>query len=836
MKKREEEKSYALLFLAAVILLIITFLWVIWWETKTLRPWKDYQEKYSDLAAEQLERRLERKSEEFSSDKVQKVYTDLKQALEKAKREFESDAVQTEHKKTIRKLEEVSDELKMVHHDFQKLRARSLVEGHKNFEHGKEEDKHTTAGLDEEIATLDEKIEELESRKRSYKAEIAKMNAPVAELTGKLNQFTADVDTLRRQIGFYSTQKREIKQIHLPDLARTDRCPSCHIGIDEGNKVSSVEPFTAHPGREIFLGRHDISRFGCTSCHRGQGRATSSVKKGHGDTKHWDFPMLRGDDVQASCLLCHEKVKGLRGAETVSSGLETLERKGCFGCHKIAGYENRPKIGPVLSGLGTKVNYTWEVKWLKDPKSVFPAARMPKFGFSDDESRAITDYLFKLNTDFRTDTPAIKVDWGLYDKGKILFRESRCSICHRSKNRGGAIKDIYAPDLTRVGSKVRIAWLKKWLRDPQDYFPKTRMPVYRFTDEEISALAEYIMGEFVDFDLEDEKFEEKELIGEEQMRLGARLIEKYGCFGCHDIKGMEKAVTIGPYLKKKDVVNKIGAEISSIGSKPFERFDTDKVADKVKNRRSYLSMKLKSPRVFRDRLLMPNFGFTEKEMDGLLAMLLGFTAEEVPSWYKVRDVPSGYKPAGDFAKIVNEFKCLTCHSIKGVGGGFAPDLSFEGSKVKVAWLRDFVKKPDIIRPMLKQMPHFKLGGNIGMVRLHFSDDEVTAIVNYFRIVLVSDDIPDDHEMKEKLENFSAAEGKELFRKKGCFACHQIGSDGGAVGPNLSSVGSRLRPGYLFMHVKDPQKMVPGAVEPRYNMSDQEVLKITKYLVNLQGQK
>jgi cytochrome c1 len=37
-----------------------------------------------------------------------------------------------------------------------------------------------------------------------------------------------------------------------------------------------------------------------------------------------------------------------------------------------------------------------------------------------------------------------------------------------------------------------------------------------------------------------------------------------------------------------------------------------------------------------------------------------------------------------------------------------------------------------------------------------------------------------------------------------------------------------------MHVKDPQKMVPGAVEPNYNLSDDEVLKITKFLMSLRG--
>ena len=834
MKKKEEEKSYALYFFIAVSLLIITAIWLIWWETKALRPWKNYQKKYHKLVVVQLEKELEQSDAEFSSDSTRKKYNDLKSALEKEEVEFESPAVQTEYKKNSGELDEVSAELKTVRHNFQKLRSSYLKAEYDYMKHGVAKDKQTLEGLDEEIAILDKEIKKIESKRGTLKAKLAKMAAPVNELTRKINDFTSDTDNLKKQIASFSNQKVEIKQIHIPDLGRTDRCTSCHIGIDQSRKVSSIEPFTTHPGREIFLGDHAISQFGCTPCHRGQGRATSSVMKGHGDVKYWDYPMLRGDNVQGSCILCHEKVKGLRGAETLSFGIGTLERKGCYGCHKIAEYENMPKIGPVLSGIGTKVNYTWTVNWLKDPKSVFPTARMPKFGFSDEESKAIADYLFKLNVDDRIDTPSKEPDWDLSDKGKIIFRQSRCSICHPAQNKGGAFKNIYAPDLTKVGSKIRVEWLKKWLKKPREYFPKTRMPRFRFTDEEIGALSEYIMSEFVDWDIEDQKLKEKEPIDEQHMELGARLIEKYGCFGCHDIKGMEKAVRIGPYLKKKDVVNKIGAEISSIGSKPFERFDLGKVADKVKNRESYLKTKLESPKVFRDDLLMPDFGFNEKEIDGLATMLLGFTAEEVPLRYKVLAIPSDYQPTGDFAKIEEDIKCLSCHTIKGVGGDFAPDLSFAGSKVKVEWLRDFLKNPDVIRPMLKQMPMFKLGGEIGMIRGYLSEDEVNIIVNYTRTVLLANDIPDDFEMKKRLTAVNAEEGKALFRKKGCLACHQIGKEGGAVGPSLSQVGSRLRPGYIFMHVKNPQKMVPGAVEPNYNLSDEEVLKITKFLTSLRS--
>lgn len=835
MKRKEEEKSYALHFFISVLLLIITSIWLIWWETETLRPWKDYQKKYYKLLVAELKNRLDKKNAEFSDDSVQQEYKKIENDLKKAKAEFETSAIQTEYKNTNRELNKVSDELKMVRHEFQKLRANYLVIEYDYIKHGKEEHKRALDELNEEITRLDEKIKQLESGKGTCKAKLAGLTAPVDELSIKLNNFTSDIDDLKKQLASFSNQKIEIKQIHVPDLERTDRCTSCHIGINENRNISSLEPFTAHPGREVFFGNHNISRFGCTSCHRGQGRATSSASKGHGDVEHWDFPMLRGDNVQASCVVCHKNVKGLRGAETLSFGIETLERKGCYGCHKIAGYEDMPKIGPVLSGVGTKLNYTWAINWIKDPKSVFPTARMPKFGFNDEEAMAIADYLFKLNTNYRVDEPAKEVDWDLYDKGKMIFSESRCSICHPSQGKGGAFKDIYAPDLTKIGSKVKIQWLKKWLKEPQDYFPKTRMPRFRFTDKEIDALAEYIMGEFVDFDMEDKKLKEKVLISEKKMELGARLIEKYGCFGCHDIKGMEKAVKIGPYLKKEDVLNKIGAEISSIGSKPFERFDLGKVADEINSRESYLRTKLKTPRVFREGLLMPDFGFTEKEIDGLTAMLLGFTAEDVLLWYKVLDIPSDYKPTGDFAKIEDEVKCLTCHTIRGVGGGFAPDLSFAGSKVRKEWLRDFLKYPDIIRPMLQQMPKFKLGGEIGMIRGSLSEDEVTVLVNYITNVLVSSDIPDDYEIKESLVNVKTADGSKLYREKGCQACHQIGNNGGAVGPNLSNVGNRLKAGYIFMYLKDPQKWVLGAVEPNYNISDEEALKMTKFLINLKSE-
>ncbi|MCC7535946.1 MAG: c-type cytochrome [Deltaproteobacteria bacterium] len=55
-----------------------------------------------------------------------------------------------------------------------------------------------------------------------------------------------------------------------------DRCSTCHMGADSANYTSPSVPrqFRTHPAREWILASHPVERFGCTSCHQGQGRAT----------------------------------------------------------------------------------------------------------------------------------------------------------------------------------------------------------------------------------------------------------------------------------------------------------------------------------------------------------------------------------------------------------------------------------------------------------------------------------------------------------------------------------------------------------------------------------
>lgn len=53
-------------------------------------------------------------------------------------------------------------------------------------------------------------------------------------------------------------------------------------------------------------------------------------------------------------------------------------------------------------------------------------------------------------------------------------------------------------------------------------------------------------------------------------------------------------------------------------------------------------------------------------------------------------------------------------------------------------------------------------------------------------------------------------GKAAFRDTGCIQCHRIAGDGGSVGPDLATVGQRLKPREILESILLPSKVIPPA--------------------------
>jgi cytochrome c oxidase subunit II len=79
----------------------------------------------------------------------------------------------------------------------------------------------------------------------------------------------------------------------------------------------------------------------------------------------------------------------------------------------------------------------------------------------------------------------------LVEKGKELYTQKRCSTCHRIEGVGGKI----GPDLSDEGDKGRDEeWLIKFFKDPKSMKPGAKMMPVKGTDEELKALAAYVMS------------------------------------------------------------------------------------------------------------------------------------------------------------------------------------------------------------------------------------------------------------------------------------------------------------------------------------------------------
>ncbi|HEX8914501.1 MAG TPA: hypothetical protein VF796_19285 [Humisphaera sp.] len=94
-----------------------------------------------------------------------------------------------------------------------------------------------------------------------------------------------------------------------------------------------------------------------------------------------------------------------------------------------------------------------------------------------------------------------------------------------------------------------------------------------------------------------------------------------------------------------------------------------------------------------------------------------------------------------------------------------------------------------------------------------------------------DDLAAKAEAGMKGRNFE--QGRKAFGLAGCFACHRFGNEGGMVGPDLSTVGSRFGPRDLLVSIIEPSKEVSDQFAPSVIRTlDGEA--VTGRIVNLNG--
>ncbi len=843
-KADEEKKSYAAVFLLAVALLLASGIWAIWDDQISRRPWKKYQYDFSNLQVDRAKEELAAEDERLAEDEAyQGVLTGLAEAR-----------AQIEGGETGRSLSELASREEKARYvfgdaEFNLRMIKSQLEEawyeleHAQLHHGDTTGpKHDVEELEAEKVEIEKAVAEAQARldqiigeKEEIRSVVSTLEKQKTELESARERLQQKVDGLVMKVGPFDMPKiPKIEQVVLNEfdrnvynqpVARVDRCTSCHAGINKAGFEDEPNPFKTHPERKLYLGKHAIEKFGCTSCHQGQGAAVNSIEQAHGHVKYWLAPMHEGDAVQASCIGCHADVR-IDGAETIARGEKLFEQVGCIGCHLVEGYGDLPKVGPYLRRISAKANADWLVQWVQNPHEYRPRTKMPNFYFDRDEAEAIAGYLLSVSQQesdaWLAEHPApagiATNDQGLVARGEELANSLGCRGCHgfaadETPALLGDVKDI-APNLSNVAEKTNPRWLYHWLKNPRGYSPAARMPSLRLSDEEARALVAYLST--LGAPAGDDASARQKLLAEDNVAHGEALVRKFGCAGCHNIPGMEAE-------------SRIGVELSVFGSKPLEELFFGNRTDIPHTWEDWTFNKINEPRIYETKRIeqvMPHFALSEKDIDSILVFLSSRKEGSVPVAYRPEslDIEETVR-AGQ--RVVERYNCVGCHVINGKGGAILahyeerpnlgpPILDGEGAKVQANWLYAFLQRPIPLRPWLQvRMPTFGLSGA-----------ESAALVRYFA-ALDGIENPFVHVDQESLDPQYVEAGELLASADyfSCFTCHQQGEkkpegpvDGWA--PDLAMARERLNPDWIVDWIKDPQALMPGTGMPGfYDFSD-----------------
>lgn len=817
--------------------------------------------------------------------KTNQEYQFTRSYLSVAKYEYE-EAVQHGDEKEVREWKEKLDHETAKETQFKKELDQLALD--------KQEKEDRVAAIQSEKVALKEKVNALLKGKARFEKKLKNIKPGFRSwiLNLPMLDFIAPTRKIKQVV------VEDLKEdYHFTKVPRVDRCMTCHMGIDKEGWEDVKQPFKTHPRLDLFVAStspHPMNEFGCTVCHGGSGQAVTFFDTAHTpdseeQKKEWEEKynwkpqkfveekMLPASLIESSCLQCHNDGNPItiKDAPKLTKGKELFEDRGCYSCHAVEGYEDFRKLGPDLSRIAGKTNKDWAAKWLKAPLAFRPDTKMPQFfdlsntSLPEDikknnaEIAGIVDYLYKKSGDFEVPQT---YQGGDAQKGKELVANLGCMACHAVEDWEGT---DFGPDLNSIGSKVDPSWLADWVKNPKHYWKETRMPSLRISDDEANDITAYLMT------LKNEPFEKMavpeaepavvdEMVydylvsqhgtvmakqkldamseDEKRLYLGQRAINHYGCAGCHNIPGFEKA-------------GKIGVELTEEGSKDPHTLDFGNIHIEH-TRQDWFKTKMKNPRVFDkgkvkgrlEKLKMPNFHFDDEEAEALTVYLLSLKKSEIPSDMKELLDERG-KAIVEGRRMVNDFNCQACHLIEGKGGiiketladGMAPpSLNTEGAKVWGDWLHSFLKTPSTLRPWLQ----------IRMPTYGFSDKEATELVKYFNAVdnqkftykSKEDQIP-----KPSKEQWEV--GKQIFDQFRCVQCHQAENiedrNPLELAPDLGLARERLKPRWIVKWLVDPNRIMPGTRMPGYwpdfqsplpdvlgGSAKKQIIAIRNYLVNM----
>jgi cytochrome c2 len=696
-------QSYALYYLVAMVILMASLFWALWDEAYGQRPWKAYQtvwkERYNaflktaksksastekevqqaadfqqlkqayEQANQQGSPRVKQLSEEVRelSAKilaVQSVFTDKRAYVNALNYEIETDTSASGKQSKQKKLEEYKKEVWAVQYP----------------------DGHTEQY---DFRKLEETYNELKDERTKVSAQLGEALKPITEAKTKMDEYISDhmVDLTPGQMRGLEDKTEawdpKILQINVAEANIVDRCESCHMGTREPVRLTAAamtpkgekkpdeyaQAFVSHPEPEL-LKTHDPEKFGCTPCHQGNGRATTSVEKAHGNYEHWLWPLFPKQNVQAGCQTCHAADLYLPKTDgdwnVIDLGKRLFRERGCNGCHRYDGYDREPED---LTSITQQIKQSEQQK-IDNQKQAADMMRQADAAASNEEANKLNEQAVALRVaNSRLDGRIQQLDF-----------QSHSTLQDMKK---------IGPNLKDARLKLNKNWIPVWLKKPSDFRPTTKMPNFRLNDQQIRTISAYLWQNALTDSVPKQKPGNADH--------GKQLFETRGCLACHSIGegGQERGGTFA-------------ANLTRVGEKANYDYLVRWIHNARQRTRPYCPYEKKDigpedyakkglPYVFdlqhsqcpndghelqvQNMTVMPSLRLSVEDAQDIASYLITQKKQE-PSSYADAAFMDDPKLKAEGKKWIRHFGCSGCHEIAGMEdeGRIGTDLTVEGSK------------------------------------------------------------------------------------------------------------------------------------------------------------
>jgi cytochrome c2 len=690
-------RSTSAIILICTVLLIISAGWALYDEGFGQRPWRGMQQQFVKRYTAYLKsiRKDAGKSEAEVKEtpEYQQLDEQAKSSLEKVKADIADkdrrvtqvqaklDAVTEPFQNQRGRIVVITYKLETAPSDFWRKRYRSQLDDKKK--------EVVTVDLPPEggkpvrqkmnFEQLEQTFNELRDEKAKILGEKAELLKEPSELARRRDEYLKNHVSLLPQKSIDDLIKKNDNafdytilghQINVNEFAIVDRCEICHLGTREPLtiKASDMAPggpgkkpdelagaFVSHPRREL-LQTHNPEKFGCSACHGGNGRATTSVVKAHGLNPFWLHPLFRKENTEAGCQMCHANDRVTQGADTLNLGKDLFYQRGCVGCHRMEAFDRE---SDALTNARQQISQLQDQIVANDRQARLDTDASANAGDDTAEVQRLLAHAESLRVTnsqlaARIDELNVQTRYLQQDQKKI------------------------GPNLKDVRLKLHKDWIPLWLRDPQAFRPGTKMPTFwRFKidgdegESDLKAVAAYLWQSGFDGK------PPAQAKGDDKH--GKELFESRGCLACHSIGEGD---------------SKIGGAFAANLTKVGEKDNYDYIVRWIYNPRErwapYCPKEHRDltpedyknhglPFVFDTELhskcpndgaelqvqnmtVMPNLRLSEQDARDVATYLFSLSAAQAGSDVSFMDDP---KLAAEGKAEIKQYGCAGCHEIKG---------------------------------------------------------------------------------------------------------------------------------------------------------------------------